>query len=321
LRFLTAASLAGACAHHQDPLFRYDGKDYYTTDLPEAERQAVYKLDQEYYEARQEKIRALVLDLYVADLAKTRKVAVADLRKRLLENPDGPSEDEMRAFFDRQKGKLPYSYDLVKAEIKDWIVESLQEEKRLQLLAEVEKKKKVTVYMTPPTPPTFNIPVQGFPGKGVPTAPVTVVEYADFTCPECQKAVAHVQKVLKKYAGKVRYVYKYFPRTENAFAHAAAKAGYCAQQQDRFWQYHDYAFENQARAGWEPANVVAEKAGLDEKVFTACLDDKKTTAFIDESYSEGVKFGVHATPTFFVNGQLVVNGHNADALSKAIEGF
>src|SRR6185503_20238629 len=86
----------------------------------------------------------------------------------------------------------------------------------------------------------------GFPSKGPAAAPVTIVEFSDFECPYCGGLFPTLKAVEKNYAGQVRFVYRQFPLT-NVHPHAqkAAEASLCANEQQRFWEFHDSMFGNQ----------------------------------------------------------------------------
>ena len=78
-------------------------------------------------------------------------------------------------------------------------------------------------------------------------APVTVVEYGDLECPNCKQAAPAVKLLLRRFTGRIRFVYRHFPLEEvHPHAISAAEAAECAGAQGRFWPMHDLLFENQA---------------------------------------------------------------------------
>ena len=82
---------------------------------------------------------------------------------------------------------------------------------------------------------------------GASHAPVTIVEYGDFECPNCKQAVPAVKLLLERYAGRIRFAYRHFPLEEvHPHAMLAAEAAECAGSQGKFWEMHDLLFENQA---------------------------------------------------------------------------
>lgn len=146
----------------------------------------------------------------------------------------------------------------------------------------------------------------GDPFLGKEDAPVTVVAYEDYECGFCEKFNAEVLPVLKeKYVatGKVKFVFKDFPLSgKHPNALKAAEAAECADEQGKFWDYHDHLFMNKPHLSAENYLLWAEELGLDVEKFTECLDTDAMNAEVEEDMQDGVDLGVTGTPTVFVNG-------------------
>jgi protein-disulfide isomerase len=159
--------------------------------------------------------------------------------------------------------------------------------------------------------------------KGNPAAKVTLVEFSDFQCPACGTAYAPLKSMLASYGDSVRLVYRHFPLTTvHPFAVSAAEASECAADQGMFWQLHDALFERQDEwtpLGKEGIRTMARDAGLDMAAFDACLQSRVNLPVVQHGLDDGVRFGVNATPTFFVNGVRLEGGFNQDALRAAID--
>jgi protein-disulfide isomerase len=140
---------------------------------------------------------------------------------------------------------------------------------------------------------------------GAPHAPVTVVEYGDFECPNCKQAQPAVKLLLERFSGRVRFVFRNFP-LEDVHPHAlgAALAAECAGGQGRFWEMHDLLFANQTHLKPTDCNGYAERLGLDMARFAAEMDDQVYLQRVREQQQGGIESGVRATPTFFVNGRI-----------------
>jgi protein-disulfide isomerase len=136
-------------------------------------------------------------------------------------------------------------------------------------------------------------------------APVTVVEYGDFECPNCRQAAPAVKLLLDRFAGRVRFTFRHFP-LEGVHPHAllAAEAAECAAGQGKFWQMHDLLFENQAHLKLKQLHGYAERLELDMARFTAEMDDHVYLQRVREHIASGEQSGVRATPGFFVNGAI-----------------
>jgi protein-disulfide isomerase len=140
--------------------------------------------------------------------------------------------------------------------------------------------------------------------KGPANAPVTLVEYGDYECPHCGAAHPIVGRVLEHFDGKLRFVFRHFPFSQvHLFAEPAAKSAEFAGAHGRFWEMHDGIYENQDRLGLPLLFVLAETLGLSEAGLRDALISDKYTAKIKSDFLSGVRSGVNATPTFFINGR------------------
>src|SRR5262245_44972379 len=133
-------------------------------------------------------------------------------------------------------------------------------------------------------------------------APVTIVEYGDFECPNCKQAAPAVKLLLDRFAGKVRFAFRHFP-LEEVHPHAllAAEAAECAAGQGKFWQMHDLLFDNQEHLTLKHLHGYAERLGLDMARYTAEMDDEVYRQRVREHIDSGHHSGVSSTHGFCVN--------------------
>ncbi len=151
-------------------------------------------------------------------------------------------------------------------------------------------------------------------------APVTVVEYGDLECPNCKQAAPAVKLLLRRFTGRLRFVYRHFPLEEvHPHAISAAEAAECAGAQGRFWPMHDLLFENQARLKLHQLRDYAEQLQLDMVRYTLEMNDHVYLQRIREHMQNGLESGVRSTPTFFVNGKLQDVSFGLSALFSAVE--
>jgi len=151
-------------------------------------------------------------------------------------------------------------------------------------------------------------------------APVTVVEYGDFECPNCKQAAPAVKLLLQRFEEQVRYVYRHFP-LEDVHPHAllAAEAAECAGAQGKFWQMHDILFEHQEHLKARDLQRYAEQIGLDMTRYAAEIGDHIYLQRVRENIDGGLRSGVRGTPGFFVNGKIQDTSFGIRALFDAVE--
>ena len=165
-------------------------------------------------------------------------------------------------------------------------------------------------------------PVQQFDHRlGPEHAPVTVVEFGDFECPNCKQAAPAVKLLLERFNERVRFVFRHFPLVEvHPHARLAALAAEAAGAQGKFWPMHDLLFDNQSHLKAQHLNGYAEQLGLDMARYRAEMDDEVYLQRIREHIESGQASGVRGTPTFFVNGRLQDVSFGVRALFDAVEG-
>ena len=140
---------------------------------------------------------------------------------------------------------------------------------------------------------------------GASHAPVTVVEYGDFECPNCKQAAPAVKLLLERFPGRVRLVWRHFP-LEEVHPHAlhAALAAEAAAGQDKFWPMHDLLFENPHHLKLPQLRSYAERLELDMVRYDADMADTVYLQRVREDIEGGRASGVRGTPTFFLNGAV-----------------
>lgn len=151
-------------------------------------------------------------------------------------------------------------------------------------------------------------------------APITLVEFSDFECPFCGRIYPTFKKILADYPGKVRLVYKYFPLSFHPNAQKAAEAAECANEQGKFWEYHDVLFDNQAGGfSSDKFKTWAQTLGLNATQFDTCLETGKYAAKVQADEQEGQAKGVNGTPATFVNGQLVSGAQPYESFKQILD--
>lgn len=159
------------------------------------------------------------------------------------------------------------------------------------------------------------------PALGSADAPITIIEFADFQCPFCQRhAQETYPRLVEQYGDQIRFVFKDFPLTSiHAEAFPSALAGQCAQEQDAFWSFHDLLFSGRLELSRDTYLAYAEELGLDVEAFTTCIDDQTYAQSVQEDYNLGTDLGVSSTPTFFINGIAVVGAQPFSVFAEIID--
>ncbi len=147
------------------------------------------------------------------------------------------------------------------------------------------------------------IPVDGSPSRGPESAPVTIVEFADFECPFCQRLAPELDALWEKHKTDVRFVYKFMPLSMHPHGEVAARAAIAAQAQGKFWEMHHQLFTNGDRLDDAALLGYAAGIGLDVDRFRADVQSPATKARLEADKKLGDTLNVKGTPTIFINGR------------------
>ena len=153
------------------------------------------------------------------------------------------------------------------------------------------------------------------PSRGTASAKMTVVEFSNFHCPFCLRSWKKMKDLLEKNPQEIKYVFKHFPLQPQGKAFELSEMVAATEEvgNEAFWMIHDFFFsgEGQAYVNKEKAELkqkieeILKMKGYDEKVFQTALEKGKGRKRVEEDMLLGNKFGVRATPTIIINGDLV----------------
>jgi protein-disulfide isomerase len=145
------------------------------------------------------------------------------------------------------------------------------------------------------------------PILGSNSAPITMIEFGDYQCFYCHKFFNNTKSdIVKNYieTGKVKMYFKDFTIIGQDSI-TAANAAHCAQEQGKFWEYHDVLYNNWAgeNTGWASSTnlvQIANQVGLDQSQFNQCMAQAKYMQTVRDSVSDANTLGLTGTPDFFI---------------------
>jgi predicted DsbA family dithiol-disulfide isomerase len=255
--------------------------------------------------------------LIEAEAKKEGKTKEQLLQAEVESNIDTPSSEEVEGFYEANKERIPIPKEQALPQVKQYLIERSRSRYRDMLITRLKKDFGFKSYLEPLR---AQLATEGFPSKGPAAAPVTIVEFSDFECPYCGGLFPTLKQVEKNYAEKVRIVYRQFPLT-NIHPHAqkAAEASLCANEQKKFWEFHDSMFSNQQELSVPDLKQRAVDLKLDTQVFNQCLDSGRHSAAIQADIQEGARAGVSGTPALFINGRLLSGNQPYSEIKDVID--
>ncbi|MBI1969641.1 DsbA family protein [Candidatus Woesearchaeota archaeon] len=185
-----------------------------------------------------------------------------------------------------------------------------------------------TIQPTQPTRPTqqariTDIGADDDPSRGDKSAPVTMIEFSDFQCPFCGRFWSQtLPQIEQEYikTGKVKFVYRDFPLDAiHPNARPAAEAAECADEQGKFWEFHDKIFQNQQQLSVENYKKWAAELGLNAEKFNGCVDSKKYAEEVSKDLADATAAGGTGTPYFLINGKPLTGAQPFAAFKAAID--
>ena len=163
------------------------------------------------------------------------------------------------------------------------------------------------------------------PFLGNPDAKVTVIEFSDYECPFCGRFWQETYKQIKKDyvdTNKIKFVYRDFPLNFHPLATPAAIAANCVREQtndETYFKMHDAIFESQNLLSEDFLKQTAQSFEIDMKEYESCINDPAQKAEVEKDFADGASAGVSGTPSFFINGKLIVGAQPYSVIKAEIE--
>jgi protein-disulfide isomerase len=281
------------------------------------------QIERERHRMIEEKLDQLIAQKLLASEAKRRGISVEELLKQDVSGKAPQATDaEIDTFIAENRSRISQPDD-PQLRLKVW--EYLQGQKvsrqREAYVQELRAKAGVTVYLQEPAGARVQVDSgKGF-ARGAKDAAVTLVEFSDFQCPFCQAAVATINQLMAQYAGKIKLIFRDFPIPNlHPLAPKAHEAARCAAEQDKFWEYHDLLFERSPRLAPAELKQYARDLKLNGEDFDKCFDAGKYQAAIASDVQDATRLGASGTPTFFINGLMIVGAQPISTFQKIIDG-
>ncbi|MEO6954817.1 MAG: thioredoxin domain-containing protein, partial [Polyangia bacterium] len=165
----------------------------------------------------------------------------------------------------------------------------------------------------------YKVPVGSSPQRGPSTAKVTIIQFSDFQCPFCSKVEPTITELEKEYGNDLRVIWKDNPLPFHPNAMPAALAAKAANDQGKFWEFHDKLFADQAHLDPTTYEKYASETGINVAKWKAAVDAKKHEGDIKDDMALAEKFGARGTPSFFINGRPLRGAQPKEAFKTVID--
>jgi protein-disulfide isomerase len=261
------------------------------------------------FDLRRQTLESMTDDYLVEQAAEHDKMSVPDYLKKEYSGKNSVTDADAKAFYDKNKGQGTAPFDKIKPQL-------LQMMNRQALLERLRKGQPVKILLEPKR---VVVDSSGHPALGAKDAPITIVEFTDFQCPFCKATQATLKQLHDKYGDKIRLVHMDFPLPFHSHALDAAKAARCANEQGKFWPFHDALFADQSKLAPADLKATAKTLGMNSAKFDTCFDSAKYDSQIKADQAIGEKVGVDGTPAFFIDGRPLTGAQPAPKFEEMID--
>ena len=291
------------------------GQKLTVADLQQQQGGKLLQARYQYYMNQRKALDQLIDDKLIEIEAKKRNLSNDQLLNTVVfKELKDPTEDQLQVYYEGMDATEPY--EAVRDRVLEHIRDLRREKARAAYVQKLRNNASVQVLLAPPL---ADVNVKDAYVQGATNPPVTLVEFADYECPYCQKITPELQKLEKEYGDRLAVVYKDFPLPMHHTSQKAAEAARCAGEQGKFWEYHDLLFGDQNRLDHNGLLEKAKSLKLDEKQFDSCLTNEKYKIQIQQDSQEGMRAGVSGTPGFFINGIFLSGVQPEATFEKTIQ--
>ena len=313
--------LPGARALGQSPetvVASVNGRPITLKQVDESTSAQVYPLQQQLYAIRKAALENLIAAKILESEAAARGITIEELRTQLTLGEISVARAQIEEAYAQNKS---FFASMSPDEAKERLRLDLENQARMKHyrtgLDALRKKWSVELSFNAPQ---FVLELDDgvSPAKGSTHAAVTIVEFSDFECPFCKQVQSVLTQTLESYGRTVRLVFKHLPLEGHRNSLPAARAAYCAAEQDRFWQFHDAVF---AAGNLSPPvfEQIASDLGLGLPKFQECVASERSRAAVIKDIEAARLLRIESTPSFVVNGKAIKGALSFADFQRVVE--
>lgn len=295
-----------------------NGSEIKQKQVDDAVAAQIYPLQQQLYAIRKAALENLIATKLLESEAGARGVSIEELRRQLTLGEINIARAQVEEAY---KQNASFFASMSPDEARERLRMDLENQARMKnYRAGLEVLRKKWAVKVNFAAPVFVSELDDgvSPAKGSTKPLVTIVEFSDFECPFCGAVQPVLKQVMQTYGNDVRLVFKHMPLEGHRNSLPAARAAYCAAEQDRFWQFHDALFAS-GNLSAAVIDDIAVDLGLGVPKFQACLSSEQSRAAVIKDIETARLFHIESTPSFIVNGQLIKGALSFADFQKIIE--
>ncbi len=324
---LVLTLLVSSCLESETAV-KFSGGTITTEQIDKEAKMELFRAEQEMYKIREQKAHELAEKAILEKEASSQKISVEELLSREVTSKIRPvSDEELKNIYEMYKAQIQQPYEQIKEAIRKDIMMNQEQQLRQGFVHGLFEKYNFELVLKEPVAPRVKIDEENDPSIGPKNAKVVIVEFSDYECPYCRRMQDDVKKIRNEYSDKVRWVFKDFPLDFHQQAMPAHIASNCAEDQDKYFEFHDRVFAAPPGANGKPDMSTefllktARELGLNVDKFSTCIADKdgKYRKEVEADIAYGSSLGVRGTPSIFINGRFINGMVPYETLKQEIE--
>jgi protein-disulfide isomerase len=280
------------------------GESITSGDVEDSLQAIIFDVQEQVYKLRKDELDLSVNDTLLAAEAQKRKITIRALLDAEVK-PKAITDEQTKLFYEQNKARISGDFTQTRDAIRQYLEQAELRQAERAFVERLRATASIQVFLVAPESPVFSISTTDQPSLGNANAPVTIVAFTDYQCPSCAAMHPTLERLVKEYGDKVRLVTRDFPLTQHSEAFKAAEAAEAAREQGRYWEYMHILLNNQSALSVDKLKNYASELSLDRARFDSALDSGKFSESVKRDIDDGMKLGINATPTIFINGRRV----------------
>lgn len=285
-------------------------------ELEQQRADNLYAARRQYYQADRKALDDLIDERLLELQARKENVSVAELLKRHVDDQvaKDPSDDQLKIIYDASGSTEPFE------KVRGELIEQIRQLRVAKASAAYAKQLRAEAKLSITLPePRVKLDLAGVAFRGPKDAPVVVVEFADYQCPYCKQIEPQLEKLRSEFGDKVAFAFKDFPLPNHTHAGKLAEVADCAGAQGKFWDVHDYLFNDVKDFDLAQIKDHAHSLSLNQAEFDKCVDSDGEASKIKQDQTEGTHLGITGTPTLFINGRYLSGAAKYETIRDMVQ--
>ena len=335
LGFAVAVFAGNALA--AEPAFKVFGTTVSMDEVAKDKQGDFYEIEKKKFDLIEGMAHERYLQAFWEKKATDSKTSVAEARRVYVEKNTKISDSEVKQMVEKYKDNpqfAKFSKDEQQKQVRDYLRDRASRNVEMDIVKQGQKNGDLVISYPEPKEPVFEISLNDKDhtrfGPGTDdiktmgcdkkTCPITIVEYSEFQCPYCSRAVPAIKRILTEYRGKISWTVRDFPLSFHDRARPAAVAAHCAGDQGKFWGMYQAMFDNQTELQDDHLKKYAAKVVPDKAKWEECFKNPSAkNPIIDANTESGMKVGVTGTPAFFINGRRLSGALPYEEFKRVID--